>query len=194
MGALILPSPASILRARWPTWIPQGQSVGPSFIPRREVCPVRSHSNLYLPGCALTPCQATASARSPGIPAAGMVSLWAVALPTAPPSHLRHEAGMNSRLAEVLRISEEPPGSTSSRRSCVGSPCPGQTPRQHSGRAPQRSHVHIPSAGSSASAVGRRTRLHPTHPTAAPLMGDQPGFCLSKFLFLYIFFVLKRKA
>lgn len=33
-----------------------------------------------------------------------------------------------------------------------------------------------------------------SHPTAVSQMGDQPVFCLFKFLFLYIFFVLKRKA
>lgn len=100
---------------------------------------------------------------------------------------------MNSRLAEALRISEEAPGSTSSRRSCVGAPALGRLP-DSTVAEPRRGFLctsraqaplHLRSEGEPGS-TPHPQQLHPSWETSQ-------AFAFSSFYF-YTFFCIKKKS
>lgn len=122
--------------------------------------------------------------RNPG--ATGPAAFCSEAPAIAAVSHLRHEADVNSRLAPALKTTEEVTWLHSSAASGVCS-----SAHKRSGRA-LKAFMCTFGVQASPGPEGTLTRLHPSR--AVPQMGDQPVFCLFKFLFLYIFFVLKRKA
>lgn len=115
--------------------------------------------------------------RNPG--AAGPAAFCSVAPAIAAMSHVRHEVDVNSRLAAALKTSEEVTWLHSSTASGVCS-----LVHKHSGRA-LKAFMYTFGVQASPGPEGTLTRLHPSR--AVPQMGDQPVFCLFKFLFLYIF-------